>query len=119
MIGEFQAMNVLCAVGMVIAMHGFSGKIIDSLPHLKGAPGRLDLAGRLANGAAVYVDYAHTPDALENVLKTMRHHTAGKLAVHRCRDTRRLLERTAQRIFEETHSREEFMKIFGRNYLDD
>ena len=59
----------------------FSGKIIDSLPHLKGAPGRLDLAGRLANGAAVYVDYAHTPDALENVLKTMRHHTAGKLWV--------------------------------------
>lgn len=81
LIGEFQAMNVLCAVGMVIAMHGFSGKIIDSLPHLKGAPGRLDLAGRLANGAAVYVDYAHTPDALENVLKTMRHHTAGKLWV--------------------------------------
>lgn len=81
LIGEFQAMNVLCAVGMVIAMHGFSGKIIDSLPHLKGAPGRLDLAGRLANGAAVYVDYAHTPDALENVLKTMRHHTVGKLSV--------------------------------------
>ncbi len=81
LIGEFQAMNVLCAVGMVIALHGFSGKIIDSLPHLKGAPGRLDLAGRLANGAAVYVDYAHTPDALENVLKTMRHHTTGKLWV--------------------------------------
>lgn len=59
----------------------FSGKIIDSLPHLKGAPGRLDLAGRLTNGAAVYIDYAHTPDALENVLKTMRHHTAGKLWV--------------------------------------
>lgn len=71
LIGEFQAMNVLCAVGMVIAMHGFSGKIIDSLPHLKGAPGRLDLAGRLANGAAVYVDYAHTPDALDNVIRTV------------------------------------------------
>ena len=43
----------------------------------------------------------------------LEHHTAGKLAVHRCRDTRRLLERTAQRIFEETHSREEFMKILN------
>ena len=81
LIGEFQAMNVLCAVGMVIAGHGFSGKIIDYLPHLKGARGRLDLVGRRANGAGVYVDYAHTPDALENVLKTMRHHTANKLWV--------------------------------------
>ncbi len=81
LIGEFQAMNVLCAVGMVIALHGFSGKIIDYLPSIKGAPGRLDLAGRLKNGAGVYVDYAHTPDALENVLKTMRHHTEKKLWV--------------------------------------
>lgn len=81
LIGEFQAMNVLCAVGMVMALHGFSGKIIDYLPHIKGAAGRLDLVGRLANGAGVYVDYAHTPDALENVLKTMRHHTQNKLWV--------------------------------------
>ncbi len=81
LIGEFQAMNVLCAVGMVMALHGFSGKIIDYIPHIKGAPGRLDLAGRLKNGAAVYVDYAHTPDALENVLKTMRHHTEKNLWV--------------------------------------
>ncbi len=81
LIGEFQAMNVLCAVGMVIALHGFSGKIIDYLPLVKGAPGRLDLAGRLKNGAGVYVDYAHTPDALENVLKTMRRHTENKLWV--------------------------------------
>lgn len=79
LIGEFQAMNVLCAVGMIIALHGFSGKIIDYLPSVKGAPGRLDLAGRLKNGAGVYIDYAHTPDALENVLKTMRHHTEKKL----------------------------------------
>ncbi len=66
---------------MVIALHGFSGKIIDYLPLVKGAPGRLDLAGRLKNGAGVYVDYAHTPDALENVLKTMRRHTENKLWV--------------------------------------
>ena len=81
LIGEFQAMNVLCAVGMVMALHGFSGKIIDYLPHSKGAAGRLDEVGRLANAAGVYVDYAHTPDALENVLKTMRHHTQNKLWV--------------------------------------
>ena len=81
LIGEFQAMNVLCALGMIIAIHGFSGKIIDYIPQIKGARGRLDLVGRLSNGASVYVDYAHTPDALENVLKTMRHHTSKNLWV--------------------------------------
>lgn len=81
LIGEFQAMNVLCALGMVIALHGFDQKILDYVPQIKGAPGRLDLAGKLANGAAVYVDYAHTPDALENVLQTARCHTDGRLWV--------------------------------------
>ena len=81
LIGEFQAMNVLCAMGMVAAMVGFDEKILSYIPQIKGAPGRLDLAGKLANGAAVYVDYAHTPDALENVLKTARAHTRGKLWV--------------------------------------
>ncbi len=82
LIGEFQAMNVLCAVGMVIALNGgMNEKIIGYLPHIKGACGRLDRVGVLPNGAAVYVDYAHTPDALENVLKTMRVHTANNLWV--------------------------------------
>lgn len=82
LIGEFQAMNILCAVGMVMALNGrFDQKIIEYLPHIKGACGRLDRVGALPNGAAVYVDYAHTPDALENVLKTMREHTSGRLWV--------------------------------------
>jgi len=82
LIGAFQAMNVLCAIGMVTALNsGFDCKIIEFLPHLKGACGRLDKAGTLPNGAAIYVDYAHTPDALENVLRTMREHTEGKLWV--------------------------------------
>ena len=82
LIGAFQAMNVLCAIGMVMALNGgFDNRIIEFLPHLKGACGRLDRAGALPNGAAVYVDYAHTPDALENVLRTMREHTVGKLWV--------------------------------------
>ena len=82
LIGAFQAMNILCAVGMVMALNGgMNDKIIEYLSHIKGACGRLDRAGALSNGAAVYVDYAHTPDALENVLKTMRVHTANKLWV--------------------------------------
>lgn len=82
LIGEFQAMNVLCAVGMVTALNGkFDHKIVEYLPNIKGACGRLDKVGKLNNGATVYVDYAHTPDALENVLKTMRCHTQNKLWV--------------------------------------
>lgn len=80
LIGAFQAMNVLCAVGMIMAMNGgFDQRIIDFLPQLRGACGRLDKVGVLPNGAAIYVDYAHTPDALENVLRTMREHTSGRL----------------------------------------
>lgn len=82
LIGAFQAMNALCAMGMVMALSGEKAdKIVELIKNIKGAEGRLDLAGRLPNGAAVYVDYAHTPDALENVLKTMRHHTEKNLWV--------------------------------------
>jgi UDP-N-acetylmuramoyl-L-alanyl-D-glutamate--2,6-diaminopimelate ligase len=48
---------------------------------LKGAPGRLDLVGQSQVGAPVFVDYAHTPDALENVLRTLRPLTKSKLSV--------------------------------------
>ena len=82
LIGHFQAMNVLCALGMVCALNnGFDKKLLEILPKIKGACGRLDFMGSLPNGATVYVDYAHTPDALENVLKTMRHHTQNNLWV--------------------------------------
>lgn len=82
LIGHFQAMNILCALGMVCSLNnGFNEKLLEILPKIKGACGRLDLVGSLPNGASVYVDYAHTPDALENVLKTMRHHTQNNLWV--------------------------------------
>lgn len=51
------------------------------LPHLRGVRGRMELAARLPHGAAVYVDYAHTPDALERLLLALRPHTAGRLHV--------------------------------------
>ena len=82
LIGHFQAMNVLCALGMVCALNnGFDEHLLEILPKIKGACGRLDFVGITKNGAAVYVDYAHTPDALENVLNTMRHHTQNNLWV--------------------------------------
>jgi UDP-N-acetylmuramoyl-L-alanyl-D-glutamate--2,6-diaminopimelate ligase len=74
--GDFQASNALVAAGLAIGMGSAPASVFAMLGHLKGAPGRLE---RVA--PQVYVDYAHTPDALETVLKAMRPHTAGRLRV--------------------------------------
>jgi UDP-N-acetylmuramyl-tripeptide synthetase len=79
--GDFQAMNALCAAGMTIAGGMDADKVMESLESLKGAWGRLEKVVTLSNGASVYVDYAHTPDAIENVLRTLRPITTGKLHI--------------------------------------
>ena len=56
-------------------------KALDALADLKGASGRLELVGAHPSGAQVFVDYAHTPDALANALKALRPHAEGKLVV--------------------------------------
>jgi UDP-N-acetylmuramoyl-L-alanyl-D-glutamate--2,6-diaminopimelate ligase len=77
--GRFQADNALMAACLadMLGMHD----ALDRLPALTGVRGRMELAARLANGAAVYVDYAHTPDALERLLTALRPHTSGRLHV--------------------------------------
>ncbi|PZP56721.1 MAG: UDP-N-acetylmuramoyl-L-alanyl-D-glutamate--2,6-diaminopimelate ligase [Micavibrio aeruginosavorus] len=76
LVGEFQVMNMLCAAGLVLARcQKRLQEVIDILPKLKGVPGRLEFVPGHKQGAAVYVDYAHTPDALENILKALRPHT--------------------------------------------
>jgi UDP-N-acetylmuramoyl-L-alanyl-D-glutamate--2,6-diaminopimelate ligase len=79
--GDFQASNALVALGLVIASGGEEEQAFHALESLKGAKGRLDLAGETASGAPVFVDYAHTPDALENALASLRPYAQGKLAV--------------------------------------
>lgn len=79
--GEFQAMNALVAAGLVIATGEEPARVLPLLEHLTGVPGRLQLAGRTADGASVYIDFAHTPDALETVLKALRPHVSGSLAL--------------------------------------
>ncbi|HEX9702611.1 MAG TPA: UDP-N-acetylmuramoyl-L-alanyl-D-glutamate--2,6-diaminopimelate ligase, partial [Rhodospirillales bacterium] len=81
LLGAFQASNVLCALALAIASGENPAAILELLPTLKGAPGRMQLAGRHANGARIFVDYAHTPDALANVLKALRPHATGRLHV--------------------------------------
>jgi UDP-N-acetylmuramoyl-L-alanyl-D-glutamate--2,6-diaminopimelate ligase len=77
--GRFQADNALMAVALAQATG--QRNPLDLLPRLAGVRGRMELASRLPNGAAAYVDYAHTPDALERLLSALRPHTAGKLHV--------------------------------------
>jgi len=77
--GRFQADNALLAAGL--AMVTGTGAALDLLPDLRGVRGRMELAATLPNGAAVYVDYAHTPDALDRLLRALRPHTRGRLHV--------------------------------------
>ncbi|MCB8874570.1 UDP-N-acetylmuramoyl-L-alanyl-D-glutamate--2,6-diaminopimelate ligase [Acidisoma silvae] len=77
--GRFQADNALLAAAILL-LQGDSA-VFDRLPLLVGVRGRMELAATLPNGAAVYVDYAHTPDAISRVLSALRPHTAGKLAI--------------------------------------
>jgi len=81
LIGSFQAMNALMAVGLVIGCGGDAVKAFKALAYLKAVPGRMEQAGRHGSGARVYVDYAHTPDALETVLDAIRPHVKNRLSV--------------------------------------
>ncbi len=79
--GAFQASNALVAAGLAIGLGEDAEKVFAALAHLKGAPGRMEKVAYAVSGAPVYVDYAHTPDSLEKVLKALRPHTAGRLHV--------------------------------------
>ena len=79
--GAFQAMNVLAALGLVIASGDAPEAGLATLPRLSGVPGRVQFVGESACGAAVFVDYAHTPDALATVLVALRPHTQRRLVV--------------------------------------
>ena len=78
--GEFQAYNALCAIAMLYKLTNDNEDVLKHIENIKGACGRLELIAE-HNGGTIYVDYAHTPDALENVLKAMRKHTKAKLYV--------------------------------------
>ncbi|MGX5827575.1 UDP-N-acetylmuramoyl-L-alanyl-D-glutamate--2,6-diaminopimelate ligase [Mesorhizobium sp. 43Arga] len=79
--GDFQISNALVSAGLAISTGTPIAKALAALGKLKGAPGRLDLVGTTASGAPVYVDYAHKPDALENVLASVRPFTTGRVMV--------------------------------------
>ena len=79
LLGGFQAENVLLAAGLVIACGADPDRVFETLPHLKTVRGRMQLAATRQNGAAVFVDYAHTPDAVATAIKALRPHVMGRL----------------------------------------
>ena len=79
LIGAYQAANALCAAGLVIATGGDVAATLGNLARVQGVRGRLERAVIARSGAPVYVDYAHTPDALEAAAAALRPHTKGKL----------------------------------------
>ncbi len=79
LIGGFQAENVLVAAGMAILAGEDADQVFNVLPALDTVHGRMELVARRTNGAAVFVDYAHTPDAVATALKALRPHVMGRL----------------------------------------
>lgn len=81
LVGHFQATNALMAVGLVIGCGGNAAAAFNALSYLRPVRGRMEQAGRHPRGGRIYVDYAHTPDALETVLRALKPHVRGNLDV--------------------------------------
>ncbi|MBB5573394.1 MULTISPECIES: UDP-N-acetylmuramoyl-L-alanyl-D-glutamate--2,6-diaminopimelate ligase [Rhizobium] len=79
--GDFQVANALVSAGLAISTGVAAPVAMAALEKLAGASGRLELVGHTHDGALAYVDYAHKPDALENVLNSVRPFTTGRVIV--------------------------------------
>ena len=80
LVGAFQVQNAALAAGLAIATGAEPAPTFAALEHLTGAKGRLELVGN-RNGAPVFIDYAHKPDALKKALASLRPYAKGKLSV--------------------------------------
>jgi UDP-N-acetylmuramoyl-L-alanyl-D-glutamate--2,6-diaminopimelate ligase len=80
LVGEFQVENALVAAGLAIGTGSDANEVFSSLEHLEGAKGRLERVGE-HNGASIFVDYAHKPDALAKALQALRPYAKRKLIV--------------------------------------
>lgn len=79
--GTFQADNAVMAAGLAIAAGIEPEQAIAALAHLKGAPGRLEKVAETAEGATIFIDYAHKPEAIRAALGALRPTTRGRLIV--------------------------------------
>ena len=81
LVGAFQASNALCALALVMSEGVPAADGVRALCRLQSVRGRLERVAETAEGAAIYVDYAHTPDALSSVLQALRPHAPRRLVV--------------------------------------
>ncbi|MEM1129706.1 MAG: UDP-N-acetylmuramoyl-L-alanyl-D-glutamate--2,6-diaminopimelate ligase [Pseudomonadota bacterium] len=81
LMGGFQARNVLLAAGLVIAAGEDPDDVFATLENLTTVRGRMELVATRDNGAAAFVDYAHTPDAVATALKALRPHVLGRIVI--------------------------------------
>ncbi|OUI88400.1 UDP-N-acetylmuramoylalanyl-D-glutamate--2,6-diaminopimelate ligase [Acetobacter sp. DmW_043] len=79
--GRYQVDNILLAAALAAQNDISLQDVIALLPGLEGVKGRMERVLMLPDGAAAYVDYAHTPDALASLLASLRPHTQGRLIV--------------------------------------
>ena len=81
LIGKFQIYNALMSALILISQGINERKVFKNLKNLKNIPGRMEYVGKRNIGGSVYVDFAHTPDALYNALNALRPHVFGKLVL--------------------------------------
>jgi UDP-N-acetylmuramoyl-L-alanyl-D-glutamate--2,6-diaminopimelate ligase len=79
LIGAYQMNNVLTAAGLVLATGGDWATTLSGMARVSPVRGRLERAVISRSGAPVYVDYAHTPDAIEAAIAALRPHVEGRL----------------------------------------
>jgi UDP-N-acetylmuramoyl-L-alanyl-D-glutamate--2,6-diaminopimelate ligase len=80
LVGDFQIYNIACAIGLLMSCGIDYAQVMPILPKLKTVTGRMELVA-IHNSASIFVDYAHTPDALEHSLRTLSLATKNKLLV--------------------------------------
>ena len=81
LIGGFQGLNAMTAAALAIGCGEEADAVFGALETLSGVRGRMEHVARRGNGAAIYVDYSHTPDGLASALAALRLHTPGRLLV--------------------------------------
>ena len=81
LIGNFQVMNLLCAIGLVLKSGADFNDIIEVLNLIRPVRGRLEYIGGENKDVSIFIDYAHTPEAISNSLNVLRPHTKAKLAI--------------------------------------
>ncbi|MBV1831561.1 UDP-N-acetylmuramoyl-L-alanyl-D-glutamate--2,6-diaminopimelate ligase [Komagataeibacter sp. AV436] len=81
LVGRFQVDNLLMAAALSGRADDAPARALALLPRLQGVRGRLERAAVLPGGAAAYVDFAHTPDAIGRLLHSLRPHTPGRLVI--------------------------------------